>query len=100
MPMALGTGRPRGSVSTQRKFAPLNDTGLPAQARGIQMVFGLFGPISSLQTLRRVAGIFANGPARARTLTTILIAVIAAGHPARAASPDDVDRILGAVSAS
>ena len=57
-----------------------------------------FNPISSLKALRRVAGIFVNGSAGARTLTAIMLVVAGAGHSASAASSDDVDRMLGAVS--
>jgi hypothetical protein len=56
--------------------------------RGFQMLHHLFGPISSSNTSRRSAGAFA-----------VMLVVVGSSHPARAASSDDVDRLIGAVSA-
>jgi hypothetical protein len=63
------------------------------------MLCSLFEPISSLKAPRRMAGIAMSRSASARTLTAILLIAVGAGHSARAASSDDVDRMLGAVSA-
>jgi hypothetical protein len=66
---------------------------------GFQMLFSLFGPISSFTASRRMAGVFVGGSASARTFIAVMLVVIGAGHSVYAASSDDVDRMLGAVSA-
>lgn len=63
------------------------------------MLCSLFGPISSFKASRRMAGVFANGPASARIFATVMLVVVGAGNSACAASSDDVDRMLGAVPA-
>jgi hypothetical protein len=63
------------------------------------MLCSLFGPISCFKALRRMAGVFVRGSASARTWTAIMLVVAGAGHSVCAASSDDVDRMLGAVSA-
>jgi hypothetical protein len=46
-----------------------------------------------------MAGVFVSGSARARTFTAVLLLAGGAGNSVCAASSDDVDRMLGAVSA-
>jgi hypothetical protein len=57
-----------------------------------------FNPISSFQAPWRLASVFVRGAASARTLTAIMLVVAGTGHSVSAASSDDVDRMLGAVS--
>jgi hypothetical protein len=66
---------------------------------GFQMLRGLFGPISSFKAPRRMAGVLLSGSASARTFMAVMLVVAGAGYSACAASSDDVDRMLGAVSA-
>ena len=63
------------------------------------MPCSLFDNISSFKASRRIAGVFAGGSARARTSAAVMLAVFGAGNSMCAASSDDVDRMLGAVSA-
>jgi hypothetical protein len=63
------------------------------------MPYSLFDPISSFKASRRIAGVFGGGSASARTYAAVMLAVFGAGHSVCAASSDDVDRMLGAVSA-
>jgi hypothetical protein len=63
------------------------------------MPYSLFNPISSFKASRRIAGVFAGGSASARTSAAVMLAVFGVGNSMCAASSDDVDRMLGAVSA-
>ena len=63
------------------------------------MLHSWFGPISSFTASRRMAGVFVGGSASARKFVAVMLVVIGAGHSVYAASSDDVDRMLGAVSA-
>jgi hypothetical protein len=63
------------------------------------MLCSLFGPISSFKASWHIAGLFVNGSAGVRTLTAAILALVGAGSSVCAASSDDVDRMLGAVSA-
>jgi hypothetical protein len=62
------------------------------------MPHSLFDKISSFKASRRFAGVFAGGSARARISAAVMLAVFGAGNSMCAASSDDVDRMLGAVS--
>jgi hypothetical protein len=66
---------------------------------GFRMSCSPFSPISSLQAPRRMAGVVVSGAASVRALTAVMLVVAGAGHSVSAASSDDVDRMLGAVSA-
>jgi hypothetical protein len=63
------------------------------------MLDSLFGPISSFKASRLVAGVLVSGSASARTFTAVMLVTLGAGNSVCAASSDDVDRMLGAVSA-
>jgi hypothetical protein len=63
------------------------------------MLCSSFSPISCFKVRWHMASVLGRGSASARTLTAILLIAVGAGHSACAASSDDVDRMLGAVSA-
>ena len=63
------------------------------------MLCCLFGPLSSFKASWHIAGLFVSGSAGVRTLTAAILVLVGAGSSVCAASSDDVDRMLGAVSA-
>jgi hypothetical protein len=63
------------------------------------MLCSLFGPISSFQAPRRMTGILVSGSASARTFAAVMLIAVGAGHSACATSSDNIDRMLGVVSA-
>jgi hypothetical protein len=68
-------------------------------SREAQMLYSAFGSISLFKAARQMAGNFAGGSARARTFAAVMLVAVFAGNSAYAASSDDVDQMLGAVSA-
>jgi len=63
------------------------------------MLYSLFGPISSFKAPRRMAGVFVGSSASTPTFMAVMLVMVGAGNSVCAASSDDVNRILGAVSA-